>query len=791
MKLETTTQEVITHLPENAESIKYGIAVNAKMFDILFSGIYQHKIAAIVREITTNAYDSHVAAGRSDTPFRVTIPNSMHPYFEVEDFGVGMDFETAKNVYTMMGESTKLNSNDEAGAWGLGCKTPFAYTSQFTVRMRKDGVERVAICFMDEDGGPRMDFINTVSTTEPNGVKITVPVLEDHIDEFRDEASFYLSFFPTKPIVVGSDFQLLYEIDEDILKNKDVSYFYAGVKNPYARISTSSESVYVLSGPVAYPIDLHTLVDYRTCFTENEFSLLYEQASRRNPLFIKTDIGEVEPSTSREGLQMTAKTKDAIRKRCYQIAKDIIRDFNVIAEDQSKHINHRLLELDSKFGEMIRYMMRITPNAEWVGARGERLFGRTIRNSKKHHEYTPSILRVLSNASNTRVKYYNHDYTIYELFGMAVENTPYRVAKSISPERYFVAPSELDAAIAEAELRIITNERGMKIRGSVIRDYAHTDRAIVVKRITPSSAKRMERVIGCKVTLIDYYDLHKQDLAERKKNRDKNSTPRMKYEDNEVFGSYYDVHIDRSGDMLLEYTANEWSDIDDKPSFFVYGTDGQMTLTEDGAYLFDINDMLEFLRGSLNRDKITELGGSIRVYRKTNRNRTKLDRNNVQSLLSQVEDGMFVSMYDAVVSGVRGYISTTDIDMISWALDLGVQFPEPISRKVLNDIRNASPNMVVSISEIYPTYSHVVHTVKSHIRLLYDWLSHFVFENAVLIDFRRLRENIALNGSLSRSKKYVEQATAYLRSVLAEKAASESSEVESTSSVDKKVPIAA
>lgn len=43
-------------------------------FDILSSGLYANKIRAVIRELSCNAVDSHIAAGKSNTPFLVRLP---------------------------------------------------------------------------------------------------------------------------------------------------------------------------------------------------------------------------------------------------------------------------------------------------------------------------------------------------------------------------------------------------------------------------------------------------------------------------------------------------------------------------------------------------------------------------------------------------------------------------------------------------------------------------------------------------------------------------------------------
>ena len=60
---------------------EFRIRNSAKAFNILSSGLYANKIRAIVRELSCNAVDSHMAAGCADTPFDVHLPNQLEPWF--------------------------------------------------------------------------------------------------------------------------------------------------------------------------------------------------------------------------------------------------------------------------------------------------------------------------------------------------------------------------------------------------------------------------------------------------------------------------------------------------------------------------------------------------------------------------------------------------------------------------------------------------------------------------------------------------------------------------------------
>ena len=84
MKLVTAPQNeaIMSNVGEIGE---FRIRNSAKAFNILSSGLYANKIKAIVRELSCNAVDSHVAANRSDVPFDVHLPNTLEPWFAIRD----------------------------------------------------------------------------------------------------------------------------------------------------------------------------------------------------------------------------------------------------------------------------------------------------------------------------------------------------------------------------------------------------------------------------------------------------------------------------------------------------------------------------------------------------------------------------------------------------------------------------------------------------------------------------------------------------------------------------------
>ena len=69
MKIDNNGTEVIS--TSRNEERSFGVNSGAQMFKVLSSTLYSSKIRAIIRELSCNARDSHVAANKADVPFKI------------------------------------------------------------------------------------------------------------------------------------------------------------------------------------------------------------------------------------------------------------------------------------------------------------------------------------------------------------------------------------------------------------------------------------------------------------------------------------------------------------------------------------------------------------------------------------------------------------------------------------------------------------------------------------------------------------------------------------------------
>lgn len=285
-------EAIVSNVGEIGE---FRIRNSAKAFNILSSGLYANKIRAIVRELSCNAVDSHTAAGRADTPFDVHLPNQLEPWFAIRDYGTGLSHDQVTNIYTTYFESTKTDSNAFIGALGLGSKSPFSYTDNFTVTAVKDSKKGIYTAFINDQGVPSIALMTQEDTDEPSGVEVRFAVNERYdFGKFADEARQVYTHFALRPVVSGVDRFDFRDVDYE---SKDII---PGVHQAKGR----NASVAVM-GNIAYPIDIPR--------ADNSLGDLGRMLSCG--LVMEFAIGELDFQASREGLSYIPSTVEAIKNK--------------------------------------------------------------------------------------------------------------------------------------------------------------------------------------------------------------------------------------------------------------------------------------------------------------------------------------------------------------------------------------------------------------------------------------------------------------------------------------------
>ena len=174
----------------------FGIRTGSKFFEAINNMIYKEKHESIIRELVSNAVDASKVAGTTK-PIHIMIPEYDNQEFYVQDFGIGMTFETFVEVFANYFNSTKENSTDEIGGFGIGGKTPFLYADEFyvTTTSPEDGVRRTFKSYKKSNNEP--DFHHFEELDEENstikGTKVSF-IIKNH-DDKRDLLMLCLNYF--------------------------------------------------------------------------------------------------------------------------------------------------------------------------------------------------------------------------------------------------------------------------------------------------------------------------------------------------------------------------------------------------------------------------------------------------------------------------------------------------------------------------------------------------------------------------------------------------------------------
>ena len=310
-----------------------------KLFDLL-QDPYKNPIGAVVREYTSNAFDSHSEAAfvkaNSISDIRTEFSDYLNysdedilklkkqldvfdddavivtvgkddsgAFWAVEDFGIGLSDHRVKNIFTSYLKSTKESSDNVIGAFGIGSKSGLSYNDVVHIRSRYNGVERVYMLRKGERR-PRLDFITEEPTTERNGTQIKIYIKTVTEYAWREPTSEYNRF------IEECEKQLAYFdnvfFTGSYASSLPTTYNIFRGKN-WIKHSTITpfKGLHLCLGKVAYPIDWDNLgIDPIRC-----------------DVALRFEIGELDIIQTREDLKYTPRTKKALLEKIEAFKEEV------------------------------------------------------------------------------------------------------------------------------------------------------------------------------------------------------------------------------------------------------------------------------------------------------------------------------------------------------------------------------------------------------------------------------------------------------------------------------------
>jgi hypothetical protein len=330
-KTDIQEEELVIGEVETVES-NIDISQNlAFVLDTVSSKFYSDPIGSIVREITSNCFDSHIEAG-VDEPVVIKLYYNLESdggyIIEFIDRGVGMNDQRFNKIYMNWFSSTKRDTNDQIGGWGLGSKSPFAYTNQFMITTIADGVKTSRLLSKLQGELPKAEVLYRQPSTEHNGTTIRIDI-KNYTDanKFANAIKNQLRYFDN---VFVDSIAFKFENDYRIYDCRNFKYR-SGMSEEHVQsysIREEQQKMHILLGNVTYPINWEII-------NMHPYSI---------PVGVKFNIGELQVTPNREALEYRDESVALIKERV-NLAIDEVRSIfskqNPVVEDFNRYLQIR------------------------------------------------------------------------------------------------------------------------------------------------------------------------------------------------------------------------------------------------------------------------------------------------------------------------------------------------------------------------------------------------------------------------------------------------------------------
>ena len=285
---------------------------------------YSNPLLATIREIVANALDV-----TKSKKVEIQLPTKIEPNFIVRDYGCGLSEEDMLGLYTKYGKSTKRDSNESIGGFGIGRFAPLSYTDSFIVRSVHKGHKHSYIIRVDEHDDTIVSQIESTSSSESDGIYVQVGIKTNDIEKFLK--TFLKTFWYRKDVIKllneswgEKSYGEAEESNEifDLYKENrywDDSSHYGG--NPY-----------VLMGGIPYIV------------RKDEKWFMFQSG-----MVYKAKIGEFKLHHSRETLEYNPQVEKALENASQKMFDKLNADLGVQMNDaknyyEASEIMHKALE---------------------------------------------------------------------------------------------------------------------------------------------------------------------------------------------------------------------------------------------------------------------------------------------------------------------------------------------------------------------------------------------------------------------------------------------------------------
>lgn len=274
---------------------------------LLSSNLYSAPVESFFREIVSNAWDSHVAAGNTNEPVIIKLTGDS---VIIRDYGTGLSQEDFEDIYCRIGSSTKRESNDYIGAFGIGKFASLAVSDVVYITDYYNGVAYNYI-MIKENGTITTNLLASNPTNEHNGISVKVPIDTINYTSIT-KALEELTFFPNVYIDSNDSYW------KSINNAKRTRYNTFSVSEAIIpNYHTSRKNrVNILLGNVIYPLDT-TKIEYLS----NDYTFKYALIDLN--ICIHVNIGEINVTPNREAIIYSESTINVLTQKVKAVQEEI------------------------------------------------------------------------------------------------------------------------------------------------------------------------------------------------------------------------------------------------------------------------------------------------------------------------------------------------------------------------------------------------------------------------------------------------------------------------------------
>lgn len=333
------------------ETIDFGISSSAEFFNILSSTLYKDQKLAVVREVLCNAWDAHIEAGCTDRPVQITLDSEK---LVIKDFGKGIHHEDMGPIYGTYGNSTKKNDGMQTGGFGLGCKSPFAYTDHFEVISCHDGVKTI--------------YNLSKSSAQAQGKPGIIPIASFPTDETGLTVSIRIK---------AGDHGRFVELIKRTVRNGDMNMLLNGEVLPKLGFDTSKGNylivreeplmdsysrILVRYGNVVYPVDTASALSHQYKAIGDHLDKMPGHCYNR--IVFQAPPHSISVTPSRESLSMQEHTVQTLQKLFDGFLAMLQGEFLVVCDAHAKELVAEAVA-EKQVGELLKKQAGMPHTKGW------------------------------------------------------------------------------------------------------------------------------------------------------------------------------------------------------------------------------------------------------------------------------------------------------------------------------------------------------------------------------------------------------------------------------------------